>query len=133
MSQYRFRSSSFNEDARGRWYFNVVVDMEVEPSKGQDRIGIDLGLTDIATCSDGTKLEAGRFYRGLEEKLAIAQRARNKTQVKTIHAKIANRKKDALHKFSRTLVNRCGEIYVGNVSSLKLVKTTMAKSVLDAG
>ena len=133
LSQYKFRSASFNEDARGRWYFNVVVDVEVEPTKGQDRIGIDLGLTDTATCSDGTKLEAGRFYRGLEEKLAIAQRARNKTQVKTIHAKIANRRKDALHKFSRTLVNRCGEIYVGNVSSLKLVKTKMAKSVLDAG
>ncbi|MDY7219160.1 transposase [Denitrificimonas sp. JX-1] len=133
LNQYKFRSASFNEDARGRWYFNVVVDVEVEPIKGQDRIGIDLGLTDTVTCSDGTKLEAGRFYRGLEEKLAIAQRARNKTQVKTIHAKIANRRKDALHKFSRKLVNRCGEIYVGNVSSLKLVKTTMAKSVLDAG
>ena len=133
LSQYRFRSGSFSEDARGRWYFNVVVDGKTEISAGQDRIGIDLGLTDTATCSDGTKLEAGRFYRGLEEKLAIAQRARNKTQVKTIHAKIANRRKDALHKFSRELVNRCGEIYVGNVSRLKLVKTTMAKSVLDAG
>ncbi|MDY7219197.1 transposase [Denitrificimonas sp. JX-1] len=31
------------------------------------------------------------------------------------------------------MVNRCGEIYVDNVSSLKLVKTMMAKSVLDAG
>ncbi|MDY7220490.1 hypothetical protein TOI97_13105, partial [Denitrificimonas sp. JX-1] len=31
LSQYRFRSSSFNEDARGRRYFNVVVDVEVEP------------------------------------------------------------------------------------------------------
>ena len=133
LSQYKFRSASFNEDARSRWYFNVVVDVQAEIPAGQDRIGIDLGLTDTATCSDGTKLEAGRFYRGLEEKLAIAQRARNKTQVKTIHAKIANRRKDALHKFSRTLVNRCGEIYVGNVSSLKLVKTKMAKSVLDAG
>ena len=111
----------------------MVVDVEAEIPAGQDRIGIDLGLTDTATCSDGTKLEAGCFYRDLEEKLAIAQRAKNKTQVKTIHAKIANRRKDALHKFSRTLVNRCGEIYVGNVSSLKLVKTKMAKSVLDAG
>ncbi|MDY7219532.1 transposase [Denitrificimonas sp. JX-1] len=71
-------------------------------------------------------------WSGLEEKLAIAQRSRNKTQVKTLHAKIANRRKDALHKFSHKLVNRCGEIYVGNVSSLKLVKTTMVKSVLDA-
>ena len=133
LSQYKFRSGSFNEDARGRWYFNVVVDVEVTPSVGQDRIGIDLGLATTATCSDGETLEASRFYRGLESKLAVAQRARNKQRVKTIHAKIANRRKDSLHKFSRKLVNRCGEIYVGNVSSLKLVKTKMAKSVLDAG
>ncbi|HKM36214.1 MAG TPA: transposase [Thiopseudomonas sp.] len=133
LSQYKFRSGSFSEDARGRWYFNVVVDVEVATPAGQDRIGIDLGLATTATCSDGETLEASRFYRGLESKLAVAQRARNKQSVKTIHAKIANRRKDALHKFSRTLVNRCGEIYVGNVSSLKLVKTKMAKSVLDAG
>lgn len=133
LSQYKFRSGSFNEDARGRWYFNVVVDVETTTPAGQDRIGIDLGLATTATCSDGKTLEASRFYRGLEDKLAVAQRARNKQRVKTIHAKIANRRKDSLHKFSRTLVNRCGEIYVGNVSSLKLVKTKMAKSVLDAG
>ena len=96
-------------------------------------MGIDLGLKTTATCSDGTELEASCFYRGLEEKLATAQRANNKKHVKTIHAKIANRRKDSLHKFSRKLVNRCGLIVVGNVSSLKLVKTKMAKSVLDAG
>ncbi|HZJ94227.1 MAG TPA: transposase [Thiopseudomonas sp.] len=39
----------------------------------------------------------------------------------------------AIHCNSSGIVNRCGEIYVGNVSSLKLVKTKMAKSVLDAG
>ncbi|MCK9535359.1 MAG: transposase [Pseudomonas sp.] len=50
--------------------------------------------------------------------------------MRVVHAKIANRRKDALHKFSRKLVNRCGEIYV---SSLKLVKTKMTKSALDAG
>ncbi|WP_028303823.1 RNA-guided endonuclease InsQ/TnpB family protein, partial [Oceanospirillum maris] len=47
--------------------------------------------------------------------------------------KIANRRKDALHKFSRSLVNRSGEIYVGNVKSSSLAKTKMAKSVLDTG
>ncbi|MDY7220408.1 hypothetical protein TOI97_12625 [Denitrificimonas sp. JX-1] len=39
MNQYKFHSASFNEDARSRWCFNVVVAMEVEPTKGQDRIG----------------------------------------------------------------------------------------------
>jgi len=133
LSQYKFRSGSFNEDARGRWYFNVVVEVEVAVPAGQDKIGIDLGLKDTATCSDGTKLEAGRFYRDLEPKLAVAQRASKKKRVKAIHAKIANRRKDALHKFSRQLVKRAGEIYVGNVKSSSLTQTKMAKSVLDAG
>jgi len=133
LNQYTFRSTSFNEGTHGRWHFNVVVDVEAEMPAGQDRIGSDLGLTGTATCSDGTKLEACRYYPGLENKLSIAQRAKNKRRVKTIHAKIVNRRKDALHKFIRKLVNRCGEIYAGNISSLKSVKTKMAKPVLDAG
>ena len=133
LSQYKFRSGSFNEDARGRWYFNVAVEIDVEPTPGQDRIGIDLGLKDTATCSDGTNLEAGRFYREMEPKLVAAQRAGKKKRVRAIHAKIKNRRKDALHKFSRQLVNRSGEIYVGNVKSSSLTKTKMAKSVNDAG
>jgi IS605 OrfB family transposase len=129
----KFRSGSFSEDARGRWYFNVVVDVEESVSMGQGAVGIDLGLKDLATCSDGRTLENGRFYRDLEAKLAIAQRSRNKARVRAIHARIANRRKDALHKFSRQLVNCYGTIIVGNVSPSKLVKTRMAKSVYDAG
>jgi len=133
LADYRFRSASFNEDARGRWYFNVVVDAKVQTSSGQDMIGIDLGLKTTATCSDGSVLESGRFYRDLEPALAVAQRAGKKARVRAIHAKIANRRKDALHKFSRALIERCSLICVGDVSPQKLVKTTMAKSVLDAG
>ena len=133
LSQYRFRSGSFNEDARGRWYFNVAVEVDVQPSAGQEAIGIDLSLKDVATCSDGARLENGRFYRDLEPKLAIAQRAGKKARVRAIHAKIANRRRDALHQFSRALVERCSTIVMGDVSSQKLAKTTMAKSVLDAG
>lgn len=133
LSKYRFRSGSFSEDARGRWYFNVVVEAEIEMPAGQAVIGIDLGLKDTATCSDGTKLEAGRFYRDLETQLAAAQRANKKQRVRAIHAKIRNRRQDALHKFSRALVNRCGAIYVGDVKSKPLTQTKMAKSVSDAG
>jgi putative transposase len=133
LSQHSFRSGSFTEDARGRWYFNVVVEAEAKPSLGQEAIGIDLGLKDVATCSDGTRLENGRFYRDLEPKLAIAQRAGKKARVRAIHAQIASRRKDAAHKFSRALVERCGTIIVGDISPTQLAKTTMAKSVLDAG
>lgn len=132
LSQYTFRTGSFAEDSRGRWYFNVVVEMPVAPTQGAKSVGIDLGCKDAATCSDGTKV-TGRRYRELEQKLGIAQRARNKQRMKAIHAKIANRRKDDLHKLSRQLVNENAAIFVGNVSSSKLVKTRMAKSVLDAG
>jgi IS605 OrfB family transposase len=133
LAQYRFRAGSFSEDARGRWYFNVVVEVEAEIPAGQDAIGIDLGFKDIATCSDGTQLEAGRFYHDLEPALAKAQRARKKARVKAIHAKIRNRRKDVLHKFSRQLVKRCGVIIVGDVKSRSFTRTHNAKSVYDAG
>lgn len=133
LSRYRFKAGSFSEDARGRWYFNVAVEVEVEIPAGQDRIGIDLGLKDTATCSDGVKLEASRYYRDQEAKLAVAQRAGKRQRARAIHAKIANRRKDVLHKFSRALVERCGVIIVGDVSPTKLAKTKMAKSVLDTG
>ena len=134
LSQYRFRSGSFNEDARGRWYFNVVVDVD-PPTKQPigETVGVDLGLKDVATCSDGMKLINRRFYRDMEDNLATAQRAGNKKRVRAIYAKIRNRRKDAAHKFSRRLVDDYGAVYVGDVSSLKLAKTRMAKSVLDAG
>lgn len=133
LGDYKFKAGCFTEDARGRWYFCVAVASETVKSKGAQAVGVDLGLKDIATCSDGTRLENAQWYRDQEESLAVAQRAKNKVRVRAIHAKIANRRKDALHKFSRQLVNRSNHIVVGDVSSSKLVKTNMAKSVLDAG
>ena len=50
-----------------------------------------------------------------------------------IHAKIANRRKDDLHKDSSAFVKGYGAIFVGNVSASALASTRMAKSVLDAG
>ncbi|WP_257283695.1 transposase [Endozoicomonas sp. SESOKO1] len=132
LSDYKFRSASFSEDSRGRWYFNVVVYVETETSKGTKSVGIDLGCKESATDSNGDGVK-GRTYRAFEADLGIAQRARNKKRIKAIHAKITNKRKDDLHKYSRKLVNENAAIFVGNVNSLGLAKTKMAKSVLDAG
>ncbi|MEN9474416.1 MAG: hypothetical protein RIS48_1136, partial [Pseudomonadota bacterium] len=80
LSQYGLRSGSFSEDSRGRWYFNVAVEVERQPSQGTAAVGIDLGLKDCATPSAGDKLE-GRWYRNHELELAKAQRARKKKRV----------------------------------------------------
>jgi len=132
LSQYTLGSGSFNEDARGRWYFNVAVEYETEQGTGKRATGIDLGCKETATDSNGDTVK-GREYRKLEQKLKIAQRARNKKRVSAISAKIKNRRADALHKYSRKLVDENAAIFVGNVNSLGLAKTKMAKSVLDAG
>jgi IS605 OrfB family transposase len=96
-------------------------------------VGIDLGLKEFAATSDGSKIEAQKFYRELEGQLATAQRANQKDRVKAIHAKIANRRRDFHHKFSTRLINSYGAIFVGNVNACALAKTNKAKSVLDAG
>lgn len=131
LSQYAFRSGCFTEDARGRWYFCVVVEVDAKPTEAKGAVGIDLGCKESANTSSGEKL-VGRRYREMETKLGLAQRAKNTTRVKAIHAKIKNRRQDELHKLSRKLVNNNAAIFVGSVSSLGLAKTKMAKSVLDA-
>lgn len=134
LSKYNVKTGSFVEDSRGRWYVCLVVDVpSVEAPKATKAIGIDLGLKDLATCSDGTVISNPRFYRKYEQKLGIAQRARNRKRVKVIHAKIKNSRQDHLHKASTALVRNNALIVVGDLSANKLVKTKMAKSVLDAG
>ncbi len=125
-----------SQDARGRWYLNVTVKLPALQAKApllSAPVGIDLGLKDLATASDGRKIEAQRFYRDLEPALATAQRAGKKARVRAIHSKIANRRKDFLHQFSSRLVREHGCIVVGDVNAQALAKGRHAKSVLDAG
>jgi IS605 OrfB family transposase len=134
LSNYTLRSGNFCEDSRGRWYLNVTVETKrPTASKGTSAIGIDLGLKDFAAFSNGETIEAKKIYRSWEPALAKSQRAGNKARTRAIHAKIANQRKDFLHKLSTSLVREHGAIFVGDVSASKLTKTNMAKSVLDAG
>lgn len=129
----KFRDGCFAEDTCGDWWLCVPVSVEVEATAPEfASVGIDLGCKDAAVTSDGDRLESGH-YRRLEAKIAQAQRRGHKRQAKLLHRKAANQRKDALHKFSTMLVRKYGQIYIGDVSSTKLAKTRMAKSVLDAG
>ena len=132
LANYELRAGSISEDSRGRWYFNVAVQVQSKPSPGTAAVGIDLGLKECATTSTGEKLQ-GRWYRCHEQKLGIAQRAGKKNRTRAIHAKIKNQRQNDLHQFSAQLVKRNAAIFVGDVASAKLVKTKMAKSTLDAG
>ncbi len=129
-----WKSGCFAQDAVGDWWLCLPVERSVSYSPAPlEAVGIDLGLKDTATTSDGDRLLAGHFYRGIERKIGQAQRRGHKRQAKRLHRKAARRRKDALHKFSRRIVEKYQQIIIGDVSSLKLAKTRMAKSVLDAG
>lgn len=129
-----WKSGCFAQDSVGDWWLCLPVAYEITESvAAKEAVGLDLGLKDTAATSDGEKLEAGHFYRHIEQRIAQAQRRGHKQQAKRLHRRAARRRKDALHKFSRKIVNSYQTIFIGDVSSLKLVKTRMAKSVLDAG
>src|SRR3982074_523279 len=128
----RIKSGNFSQDARGRWYCNLVCEIERPAPVNRNRVvGIDLGFTSVATAHNAPDLEQARFYHDLEPKLAQAQRRRRKRLIKTIHAKIANRRKDALHKYSRAVVNDAGAVFVGNVSSSWQISSGRGKATHD--
>jgi IS605 OrfB family transposase len=134
LEDMEWKQGSFAQDAVGDWWLCLTIEYQVEQSVApRESVGIDLGLTTIATTSDGDTLEAGRWTRDIADKLAMAQRRGHKKQAKRLQRKCARRRKDALHKFSRKIVDQYQHIVVGDVSSTKLVKTKMAKSVLDSG
>lgn len=128
-----FGAGSFSQDTRGRWYINLPVEVESLTLAGSDAIGIDLGLKDLATISTGEKIEHPRWYRRIEQRIATAQRAHKKKQVRKLHDKAKAQRNDHLHKISTRLVQSHAAIFVGNVNTASLAKTNMAKSVLDAG
>jgi IS605 OrfB family transposase len=133
LEEVSWKSGCFAQDAVGDWWLCVPVAREVcQTIAPKEAVGIDSGLKDIAATSDGEKLQAGHFYRNIEQKIARAQRRGHKRQAKRLHRTAARRRKDALHKFSRKIVTQYRTIKIGDVSSLKLAKTRMAKSVLDA-
>lgn len=128
-----FGAGSFNQDSQGRWYINLPIEVSALRSTGADAVGIDLGIKELAALSNGSKIERPGYYRRIESRLATAQRAKKKKQVKKLHAKAKAQRSDFLHKASTALVRQHGAIFVGNVNPSAIAKTKMAKSSLDAG
>jgi IS605 OrfB family transposase len=125
------KGGCFVEDSRGHWYVCFYVEVNQLKQAPSTAVGIDLGLKTLATFSNGKKIEAPRFYRKLEKKLATAQRANNHDLAKAINAKIANRRRDYMHKWTTYVARNYRLIFVGDVSSSQLAQTNMAKSIYD--
>ena len=139
-------SITISKDAAGRYF--VAFQGEAEKAKRpvtDKAIGIDLGLTHFIATSAGEKIEAPKIYRKHEANLARYQRAmsrkvkgsknRNRARVKVarLHARIADTRKDFLHKLSTRIIRENQTVSIEDLNVAGLQKNhCLAKSISDA-
>jgi transposase len=107
------------------------VEYEPKPHSKNASVGIDLGLKDCMTLSTGAKVENIRIFDRYATLLAVARRANKARLVKALHAKIANTRKNFLHKETTKIAAAFELICVGNVSG-RWLQPTNGKSAVDA-
>ncbi|WP_088361908.1 RNA-guided endonuclease InsQ/TnpB family protein [Bacillus cereus] len=132
-----------------RWFATFCVEKHVNQGSICDAnktIGIDVGIHKFAVLSNGEEIKSPTFLRKEERKLKHAQRKLPKmkkgsknwykqvAKVQQIHTKIANQRKDFLHKISFRLTNTYGVICVEDLKIKNMVRNRhLAKSIHDAG
>ncbi len=130
-----------------KWYviFSNTVDIEQLPYSPKE-IGIDMGIESFAVTSDNDFIQNPHFLkRGIGD-LRKAQRkvSRRKLRgnnrrkaVKLLakqHLKVANQRKDFIHKKTREIVNTYGYIAVEDLKIKNMVRNhNLAQSINDAG
>ena len=136
-----------SKDSAGRYFVSLLCDDVVAKKPAvAGKIGIDLGLTHFATLSTGEKVAAPNTFRRYEKKLAKLQRRlakktkgsnrreKAKLKVARLHAKIADSRRDFLHKLSTRLINENQVIAVESLSVSNMQKNRhLSKSISDAG
>jgi len=128
-------SGSFSEDSQGRWYVNIVISFPEYLEKADGSVGIDLGIKTTLSLSTEEKFNHDNFSKSLEVKLAKAQRHKKKRQIKKIHAKIKNKRKDWNHKTSNILTKNYRNIFVGDTTPTAILSdlsTKINRSIYDA-
>ena len=132
----------------GRWYASLTVERDnkpaAEPPKGGS-VGIDLGVKNLATLSDGAVVPNPRYLKKSERKLKRAQRAlsrkakgsnrREKARAKVarLHARVANQRLDAMHELTTRIAETFSDISIEDLHVAGMVKNRhLAKHVMDA-
>jgi len=138
---------TIRRNRNGKWYVCFSCEVEREPlPRINTMVGIDVGLKNFATYSNGKKIPNPRFFRKEEKRLAKAQRRLSKCKSGTrerakrckalsnIHIQIANKRKNFAHKLSRQLINDFGIIALEKLEIKKMMNgnwRSMNKSIDD--
>ncbi|MEV0166108.1 RNA-guided endonuclease InsQ/TnpB family protein [Nonomuraea fuscirosea] len=135
-----------SKDAAGRWFVSILVEELISPLPAiASKVGVDAGITALATLSSGEKIVNPCHERRDRRRLAKAQRAlarkekgsnnRAKARLKVAraHARIADRRRDHLHKVTTRLVRENQVIAVEDLTVRNLVKNRrLARAISDA-
>lgn len=135
-----------SRDAAGRWFVSLLVEETITPYASTDAaVGVDLGITTLAALSTGEKIANPKYEKADRAKLAKAQRnlarkkkgsanrAKARLKVARIHARIADRRRDHLHKFTTRLVRENQVIAIEDLSVRNMVKNrSLARAISDA-
>ena len=150
------KSVTISKTATGKYFISILCEEEVTPlPKTDSNLGIDLGLENFAIFSTGEKIENPRCLVSLSKKLAKEQKIlsrrgllakekgvklsdssnyqKQKQKVARLHEKVANQRKDFLHKLSTNLIKNHDVICIEDLASRNLMKNhRLARAIGDA-
>jgi putative transposase len=138
-----------------RWFVSFKVEVteentppSVPPIRGDERgvVGVDLGIKTLATLSSKVIFEGAKSYKRFEKKLSRLQYLLRKKvkfsnnwykaqeQIARLHLKIADIRKDTLHKLTTYLAKNHGTVVIEdlNVSGM-MSNHRLAKAIQDMG
>ncbi|MGW0883830.1 RNA-guided endonuclease InsQ/TnpB family protein [Streptomyces sp. NPDC002671] len=137
-----------SQDSAGRWFVSLLCeDPSVTPLPAAGAaIGVDVGLDHLLTLSTGEKIANPRHERRDRARLAKAQRelarkakgdgtnrAKARHKVAKIHARIADRRRDGLHKLTTRLVRENQTIVIEDLTVRNMVRNrSLARAISDA-
>ncbi|GGZ17713.1 RNA-guided endonuclease InsQ/TnpB family protein [Streptomyces poonensis] len=137
-----------SQDAAGRWYVSLLVeDPAVQPLPAVGTaVGVDVGLDHLLTLSTGEKIANPRYERRDRARLAKAQRelsrkaegdgtnrGKARKKVARIHARIADRRSDTLHKLTTRLVRENQTIVIEDLTVRNMLRNgKLARAISDA-
>ena len=139
------KSCTISKTPSNKYYISMLVDTEnkVLP-KVDKKIGVDVGLKEFAICSDGYRVANPKHLRKLEKRLSKLQKDlsrkqkgsnnRNKARLKVakLHEKIANQRKDFLHKLSTKLIRENQSIAIEDLKLSNMLKNhKLAKAISE--
>ena len=132
----------------GKWFVSVQVetpDKEHSDAKNEV-IGIDLGIKNLATCSDGTTYENSKALKNNLKRLKRKQKQlskkkkgsknyeKSKQKLSKLHYHVSNIRKDCLHKITSDIIQKNNVIVLEDLKVSNMMKNhKLAQSISDVG